>query len=169
MLLILGGSTVGAIIIGFLYGKSNRIWCKYLCPVTGVFALLSRLAPVHFQADQERWNRYLGPKTTSNCPVLLPLKTMQGSANCLMCGKCNNFRNAIELKALLLALATLWSMVLAIKIIKQYTSSLWRRAGSLICVFCALLMIDYFWLLMLHVWTIKADGLPWYTLWVPFK
>lgn len=335
VLLILGGSTVGAIIVGFLYGKSSRVWCKYLCPVTGVFSLLSRLAPIHFKPNQEQWNDYQGPKTIAHCPVLLPLKTMKGSANCLMCGKCSNFRNAIELtvrspneevvkhgmkntslwesaliifglcgialgafqwsesfwfnhlrdiveswllvhnlswafatnapwwiftnypdqmdqfswiyglevivyilsialftgtvislllfsaacilgkpnriqfnhlsqaliplggctvfigllantftdlqkyanlgftwtnefKAVLLALATFWSMILAFKIIKQYSPSFWRRALSFLCMLAVFLLVDYFWVLMLHVWTIKADQLPWSTLWVSY-
>ena len=33
---VLGGSTVAAIIVGWLYGKDKRVWCKYQCPVIGV-------------------------------------------------------------------------------------------------------------------------------------
>ena len=54
-LLILGGSTVAAMLVGFLYGRGKRIWCRYLCPVSGVFALLAKLAPVHFRTDEARW------------------------------------------------------------------------------------------------------------------
>lgn len=100
VMLILGGSTIAAIIIGFLYGKSSRVWCKYLCPVTGVFSLLSRLAPLHFQPNQEKWdpeqNKYVN---AVRCPTLLPLSKMTGSANCLMCGKCANSKEAIQLKS----------------------------------------------------------------------
>jgi hypothetical protein len=98
-LLILGGSTLAAMVVGFLYGKSSRVWCKYLCPVTGVFSLLARLAPWRYQPQQGQWSKqeYQTLKDI-RCPTLLPLSKMTGAANCLMCGKCGMAKNTIELK-----------------------------------------------------------------------
>jgi polyferredoxin len=99
-LLILGGSTVGAMIIGYLYGRNARVWCRYLCPVNGVFGLLSKLAPIHFRTDPKLWqaSRYAGERPQSiNCPTLLPLKDLQSGSDCHSCGRCAGHRNAIQL------------------------------------------------------------------------
>jgi 4Fe-4S binding domain len=98
VLLILGGSTLAAMVVGFLYGKSSRVWCKYLCPVTGVFNLLARLSPWRYQPLPEPWNTNQVQQINNvRCPTLLPLPQMTGAANCLMCGKCGIAKNSIQL------------------------------------------------------------------------
>jgi polyferredoxin len=100
-LLILGGSTLGAAFIGYLYGRNKRVWCRYLCPVNGVFGLLAKLAPVHFSVDEDAWakSRLSGKAGVRpvNCAPLVPIKTMRGAADCHMCGRCSGFRGAISL------------------------------------------------------------------------
>ena len=54
-LLVLGGSTLAAIGVGLVYGRGKRVWCRHLCPVNGVFAVLSRVAPLHFRVDTAAW------------------------------------------------------------------------------------------------------------------
>ncbi|MCK9913059.1 4Fe-4S binding protein [Microbacteriaceae bacterium K1510] len=99
--IILGGSTVAAIVVGYLYGRSKRVWCRYLCPVNGVFGLLSKLAPVHFHVDRPAWQAWHKPRgahaTHVNCAPLVPLRTMRGGSACHMCGRCSGFRGAITL------------------------------------------------------------------------
>ncbi|WP_207389157.1 4Fe-4S binding protein [Marinobacter halodurans] len=100
-LLILGGSTVGALIVGYLYGRNVRVWCRYLCPVNGVFGLLSKLAPVSFRTDPQQWqaSRARGERPEAvNCPTLLPLKDLQSASNCHSCGRCQGHRDAIDLR-----------------------------------------------------------------------
>lgn len=338
VLLVLGGSTVAAIVIGLIYGKQSRVWCKYLCPVTGVFALLARLAPFRFKPDKEKWHNFPNKKVIAiHCPTVLPLRTMTGASDCLMCGRCSSHRDAIELtwrspneeivqhgktnqsiwasllviyglcgvalaafqwtnsfwlnhirdvleswllahnvmwvfasnapwwiftnysaendvftwifgvelvsyilgigfiigsismllisiatkianrkyemtvfnhlslaliplgacsvfiglfaltvtllqkyanlgflwisdfKAVMLALATLWSIWLAYNIIKQYSNSILRTLSSLIPMLMLFAMVNYSWLLVLHIWVLKSDSVPWNTLWVPFN
>jgi polyferredoxin len=100
VLLVLGGSTVAAVAVGFVYGKSKRVWCRHLCPVSGVFALLARLAPLHFKVDREQWD------TTStqhpepvNCAPLVDMRRMTGGSQCHMCGRCSGHRDAVTLAA----------------------------------------------------------------------
>ncbi len=97
-LLILGGSTVAAMLVGFLYGRGKRVWCRYLCPVSGVFNLLARLAPVHFRVDEERWLANAGPHLpTPNCAPLIDIRRMRGCAECHSCGRCSGQRSAVAL------------------------------------------------------------------------
>jgi polyferredoxin len=103
VLLVLGGSTLAAMGIGLLYGREKRVWCKYLCPVNGVFSLLARIAPLHYQVDESAWRRSYkqgeqGHRVIPiNCAPLVPLRNMKGAADCHMCGRCSGHRDAIAL------------------------------------------------------------------------
>ncbi|CAJ3262964.1 nitrogen fixation protein VnfA [Burkholderia pseudomallei] len=105
VLLVLGGSTLAAIVIGFLYGREKRVWCRYLCPVNGVFSLLARLSPLRYKVDEDAWRRSYrkgedGHRVIPiNCAPLVPLRNMKGAAACHMCGRCSGHRGAIELTA----------------------------------------------------------------------
>ena len=100
-LVLLGGSTGAAIMTGYLYGRNKRVWCRYLCPVTGVFGLLAKLAPLHFRVDLEAWTRWTKPRGTIpvrvDCAPLVSIPTMRGGSLCHMCGRCSGFRGAVTL------------------------------------------------------------------------
>lgn len=99
-LLVLGGSTIAAIIVGYLWGRSKRVWCRYLCPVSGVFGLLSKLAPIHFKVDEQAWhahNESGAPTPKLNCAPLVPVKIMKGASACHMCGRCSGFKDSVSL------------------------------------------------------------------------
>jgi polyferredoxin len=99
-LLILGGSTVAAVGVGLLFARGKRVWCRYLCPVSGVFSLLARLAPVHFQVDEQRWKDNAGPRLPPpNCAPLLDIRRLQGASDCHACGRCSGQRDAVQLIA----------------------------------------------------------------------
>lgn len=100
VLAVLGGSTVAAIAVGLVYGRNKRVWCRYLCPVNGVFAVLAKIAPVAFQVDQRAWRRSphpVGRREVVNCAPLVPIRTMRSASPCHMCGRCDGFRGSIRL------------------------------------------------------------------------
>jgi polyferredoxin len=100
VLAVLGGSTLAAIAVGLLYGRNKRVWCRYLCPVNGVFAVLSKLAPVSFEVDRAAWAASPKPvrgAESFNCAPLVPVKTMRGAGACHMCGRCSGHRGAVRL------------------------------------------------------------------------
>ena len=96
-LLILGGSTVGAVAIGWMYGRGKRVWCRFLCPVSGVFALLARIAPVHFRVDRAAWDDEPARTAAVDCAPLLDVKHMTSASQCHACGRCSGHNDAVEL------------------------------------------------------------------------
>ncbi|MBK1690030.1 4Fe-4S binding protein [Rubrivivax gelatinosus] len=98
-LLILGGSTLLAAGVGFVWGREKRVWCRYLCPVSGVFALLAKIAPFHYRVDEAAWKTYPGPPPRVDCAPLVDLRHMTGASDCHACGRCSGHRDAIELAA----------------------------------------------------------------------
>ncbi|MCK0511751.1 4Fe-4S binding protein [Aromatoleum buckelii] len=98
VLLVLGGSTVAAAAVGLVYGRGKRVWCRHLCPVSGVFGLLARLAPVHFRTDREAWQAHPAKRVIPiNCAPLVDIRRMESAAECHMCGRCSGHRDAVQL------------------------------------------------------------------------
>lgn len=101
VIIVLGGSTLAAMAIGLLYGRSKRVWCRYLCPVSGVFAVLAKLSPLHYRVDNANWTLHRPDRKAAavNCAPLVPIPTMKGASSCHMCGRCAGFRQAVTLEA----------------------------------------------------------------------
>lgn len=98
-LLVLGGSTVAALAIGLLYGREKRIWCRYLCPASGVFAVLAKIAPLHYRVDRTAWDRHAGDFAPVNCAPLVDVRRMTSASECHACGRCAGQRGAVALAA----------------------------------------------------------------------
>jgi hypothetical protein len=99
VLLVLGGSTLAAVAIGFVYGKGKRVWCRHLCPVNGVFELLAKVAPLHYRVDEAAWRRYAARAPSVDCAPLVDLRHMRSASPCHACGRCSGHRGAIDLAA----------------------------------------------------------------------
>lgn len=97
-LLAVGSTTVLAVVCGIFYGRGKRVWCRYACPMGGLFSLLARCAILHFRVDREVWDSAPRPVPKPvECPVLLNVRHLSGSDKCNMCGRCSGHRNAVEL------------------------------------------------------------------------
>jgi hypothetical protein len=100
--LVLGGSTLVAIAVGLVYGRGKRVWCRHLCPANGVFALLAKIAPVHYRVDRAAWESAppgarTGRAHAVNCAPLIDIRRMRSASACHMCGRCAEERNAVRL------------------------------------------------------------------------
>ena len=98
-LLVLGGSTVAAVGLGLLYGREKRIWCRYLCPASGVFAVLAKIAPLHYKVDRAAWDRHTGAYEPVNCAPLVDVRRMTSASECHACGRCAGQRDAVAYAA----------------------------------------------------------------------
>jgi len=100
-LLVLGGSTLAAVAVGFVYGKGKRVWCRHLCPVNGVFAILARTSPLHFRVDSNAWSARAGRVRAQpvNCAPMVRIRRMTGPSECHMCARCSGLHGAVALTA----------------------------------------------------------------------
>lgn len=96
-LLVLGGSTAAAIAVGFVYGKGKRVWCRHICPASGVFGLLAKIAPMHYRVDQKRWASAPHRTKAVDCAPLIDMRHMKSASECHACGRCSGHRNAVQL------------------------------------------------------------------------
>jgi hypothetical protein len=101
-LAILGGSTLLAVVVSLVFARRTWVWCRYLCPVSLLFGVFSRLGAIHFRVDHERlelWNRAnIEPSKKEPCPVQIHLPVMSTNRYCLMCFRCTGWRDAIHLR-----------------------------------------------------------------------
>jgi len=96
VLLILGGSTVAAVVAALLWGRNRRIWCRHLCPVNGVFGLLSRYSFWQFRVDRKAWDSVRAVRPV-DCAPLVDIRRMTGTSACHMCGRCSGHRDAVAM------------------------------------------------------------------------
>lgn len=101
-LLAVGTTTLAAVICGLFFGRGKRVWCRYACPVGGVFSLLARCAVLHYRVDRAAWDvahkaaNKPAPKPV-DCPPLLDIRRLTSNEKCNMCGRCSGHRGAVAL------------------------------------------------------------------------
>lgn len=95
-LLVLGGSTLAALAVGYFYGKGKRVWCRHLCPANGVFALLAKIAPMHYRVDMAAWDAAPRHTKAVDCAPLINIRQMQSASSCHSCGRCSGHRDAVR-------------------------------------------------------------------------
>jgi hypothetical protein len=86
---ILGGTMLAAIVIGFLFGRRKRAWCRHMCPIGRVLGLYSRLGAVQFEP---RVRLPGGDMRTERgvCPMMIDLPHKTESRHCITCFRCVN-------------------------------------------------------------------------------
>ncbi|MEK7851527.1 MAG: 4Fe-4S binding protein, partial [Deltaproteobacteria bacterium] len=83
MLLVFGGTTVIAALLGYRYTKGRRSWCRNLCPVGLLLGIFSRLGMVGIERGEKNGARVV-------CPLYINLHTKVASRHCIECMRCVN-------------------------------------------------------------------------------
>ncbi len=86
---IFGGTMAAALLIGFLYGRKKRAWCRHACPIGRVLGLYSRMGAVQF-APKIRLPGQDSYTEKGVCPTLIDLSRKKESRHCIECFRCVN-------------------------------------------------------------------------------
>jgi hypothetical protein len=74
-------------VIGFLYGKNKRAWCRHVCPIGLLLGVFSRIGFVQFAPKHPRKG---GDRYTEKgvCPTMIAISQKQESRHCIQCFRC---------------------------------------------------------------------------------
>ena len=86
---IFGGVMLMAIIVGYIWGKKQRAWCRHMCPIGLLLGLFSRLGMVQFFSKKPKAG---GERYAENgyCPTMIDLRHKTESRHCIECFRCVN-------------------------------------------------------------------------------
>lgn len=87
--ILFGGTMAAALVVGFLYGRKKRAWCRHLCPIGRVLGLYSRLGPVNFEPQVKISGRDIY-SLKGACPTMIDLPHKAESRHCIECFRCVN-------------------------------------------------------------------------------
>lgn len=87
MLEIFGGTLILALIIGLLFGRQKRAWCRHACPIGLLLGVFSRLGAVQFspKIPHPGGDRYA---TQGICPTMVDINHKAESRHCIQCFRC---------------------------------------------------------------------------------
>ncbi len=84
---VFGGTLIAAIVIGYLYGRNKRAWCRHACPIGLLLGVFSRLGAIQFAAKRPK----AGPDRHTEkgvCPTMIDIARKTESRHCIECFRC---------------------------------------------------------------------------------
>jgi polyferredoxin len=97
---VFGITLLLAIIVGFLYGRNKRAWCRHICPIGLLLGVYSRLGAIQFTPKKKKAG---GDAYTENgiCPTMIDINRKEESRHCIECFRCVNpeAKGGLELNA----------------------------------------------------------------------
>jgi len=87
--LVFGGTLGAAIVIGFLFGRSKRAWCRHACPIGLLLGVFSRVGAIQFTPKRPK-NGGITYTEKGVCPTMIDISRKQESRHCIECFRCVN-------------------------------------------------------------------------------
>jgi polyferredoxin len=84
---VFGGTLLAAVLLGYLYGRNKRAWCRHMCPIGLLLGVFSRIGAWQFAPKRKRpgGDRYT-EKTI--CPTMIDIPGKEESRHCIECFRC---------------------------------------------------------------------------------
>jgi hypothetical protein len=94
---IFGGTMLIAILVGLIYGRNKRAWCRHMCPIGLLLGIFSRIGAVQFTPKRPRPG---GDQYTEKtvCPTMIDTPRKEESRHCIECFRCVHPDNSGGLK-----------------------------------------------------------------------
>jgi hypothetical protein len=86
---VFGGTMLLAILVGFVYGRNKRAWCRHACPIGLLLGVFSRLGAIQFIPKRKK----VGGDAYAEkgvCPTLIDIPRKEESRHCIECFRCVN-------------------------------------------------------------------------------
>ncbi len=86
---VFGGTLLAAMLIGFLYGRNKRAWCRHMCPIGLLLGVFSRIGAVQLVPKRKK---LCGDHYTEKgvCPTMIDIPRKVESRHCIECFRCVN-------------------------------------------------------------------------------
>lgn len=84
---VFGGTLLAALVIGFLYGRNKRAWCRHACPIGLLLGVFSRLGAVQFAVKSKLPGGDLYTER-GICPTMIAIPRKEESRHCIECFRC---------------------------------------------------------------------------------
>ena len=87
MAIVFGTTLAAALLIGFLFGRNKRAWCRHVCPIGLLLGVYARIGAVDFRPKRPKPGGDLWTENTA-CPTLIDLDRKTETRHCIECFRC---------------------------------------------------------------------------------